>query len=84
MAMKGKIIRNLTDYDQRLVWVEFENPDAVSCANCGACRSCGSEAQLYNSGVYRVSGHFLVSPQDENRRFHEFTPRILDIYEWRE
>ena len=82
--MKGKIISNIKNYDGRLVWVEFENPDAASCANCGACGPGGDEAELYRSGVYRVDGHFLVSPNEENVGFHEFTPRILAIYEWQE
>ncbi|MGX8701059.1 hypothetical protein [Caproiciproducens sp.] len=82
--MKGKIIRNLTDYNGKPVWVEFENPDACSCANCGACRSSDAEAHLYTSGVYRAEGHFLVSLTNEEHRFHEFTPRILAIYEWQE
>ncbi len=67
-----------------MVWVEFENPDACSCANCGACGPSTSEAHLYLSDVYRVEGHFLVSPNDEGIRFHEFTPRILSIYAWQE
>lgn len=83
MTMKGKIIRSLKDYDGKPVWVEFENPDACSCANCGACRSSDAEAHLYTSGVYRAEGHFLVA-ENEKDRFHEFTPRILAIYEWLE
>lgn len=80
--MKGKIIRDIKEYNGQLVWVEFENPDACSCANCGACRSSDAEAHLYTSGVYRAEGHFLVSPTDAKQSFHEFTPRILSIYEW--
>ena len=82
--MKGKIINNIKDYGGRLVWVEFENPDAASCANCGACGLGDAEAHLYPSGVYRVDGHFLVSPEEGTLSFHEFTPRILAIYEWQE
>lgn len=81
--MKGQLIRDLKKYNGRLVWVEFENPDGCSCANCGACRSSDAEAHLYASGVYRAEGHFLVSPHQEDS-FHEFTPRILAIYEWLE
>lgn len=82
--MKGKIIRNLGDYNGKLVWVEFENPDAASCANCGACGTAALEAQCYESGVYRAEGRFLVSREDEKVSFHEFTPRIVAIYEWQE
>jgi hypothetical protein len=82
--MKGKIIRDLKEYSGKLVWVEFENPDACSCANCGACGASIDEAHLYTSGTYRVEGHFLVSTKDAKQSFHEFTPRILSIYEWQE
>lgn len=82
--MKGKIISSLADHSGKLVWVEFENPDEVSCANCGACGSCDDEAHLYISGVYRVKGHFLISAADETVTYHEFTPRIVSIYEWQE
>ena len=82
--MKGSIICNLGEHNGELVWVEFENPDACSCANCGACGASQEEAHLYHSGVYRAEGHFLVSPGDVSLRFHEFTPRILSIYEWQE
>lgn len=82
--MKGKIIQNLQDYNGSLVWVEFENLDACSCANCGACGPATSEAHLYSSDVYRAEGHFLVSTKDEKISFHEFTPRIIAIYEWQE
>lgn len=84
IAMKGKLIKNLTKYNGEPVWVEFENPDACSCANCGACGPSGAEAQLYKSGVYRAEGHFLVSESDAALSFHEYTPRILAIYEWLE
>lgn len=82
--MKGKIIHDLKKYENQYVWVEFENPDACSCANCGACRSSDAESHIYASGVYRVEGHFLISAKDKNVRYHEFIPRILNIYEWTE
>ncbi|HEX2985286.1 MAG TPA: hypothetical protein VHO71_00560 [Caproiciproducens sp.] len=82
--MKGSIIHNLQEYNNKLVWVEFENPDAVSCANCGVCGISDSEAALCSSGVYRLEGHFLVSPRQEEVRVHEYMPRIVAIYEWHE
>lgn len=80
--MKGKIIHNLMEYSGKLVWVEFEDPDACSCANCGACRSSDAEADLYESGIYQVEGRFLISEKDPSVRYLEFMPRILAIYEW--
>lgn len=82
--MNGKIIHNLKEYNQKLVWVEFENADTVSCANSNAYGLSGDEAQTYLSGLYRVDGHFLVSQKDTSLSFHEFTPHILAIYEWQE
>lgn len=82
--MRGKIIRNLMAYNGGMVWVEFQNPGACSCANDGTCCLSGAELQLYQNGVYRAEGHFLVSPTDIGISFHEFTPRILTIYEWQE
>jgi hypothetical protein len=81
--MKGKQIQNLADYNGKQVWVEFQDPNAVSCANCGACGLSDEEANLYVDGVYRVNGHFLVSDKDETKSFHEFSPRITAVYEWK-
>ena len=80
--MKGNVIKNLKPYEGKLVWVEFGDPDACCCANCGACLSSDEEFQLYRSGVYRVEGHFLVAADAPETSFHEYTPRILAIYEW--
>ncbi|MCH3971480.1 MAG: hypothetical protein LKE53_01705 [Oscillospiraceae bacterium] len=80
--MKGKKLRDLSDKEGKLVWVEFENPDAATCENCGACGSARRANAVYKDGVYRVQGHFLVSPQDANVYFHEFIPRIIGFYEW--
>jgi hypothetical protein len=81
--MKGKIIRNLKEFNKKLVWVEFGDPNTVGCANDDDYALGGVEAQLYSSGVYRVDGHFLVSQKDANLSFHEFIPRIIAVYEWR-
>jgi len=82
--MKGKIIHNLKEYTEKLVWVEFENSETVSCANANAYGLRGDETQTYLSGLYRVDGHFLVSQKDKSLSFHEFTPHVLAIYEWQE
>ena len=81
--MKCKIIYNLREFNKKLVWVEFRAPDTVGCANDDDYALGGVQMQLYSSGVYRVEGHFLVSSKDVNLSFHEFTPHILAIYEWR-
>ena len=84
MAMKGKSIRTLENYDNQIVWVEFENPDAASCENCGACGPRGPEERCLPDGTYRVNGQFLVSLTDESVRFHVCMPRIQGIYEWKD
>ena len=81
--MKGKIIRSLKEFDKKLVWVEFGDTNTVGCANDDDYALGGVEAQLFSSGVYRVEGHFLVSQNDVNLSFHEFTPCIIAVYEWR-
>jgi len=82
--MKGNKICNLTDYNGKRVWVEFQDPNAVSCANCGACGLSEEEENLYTDGVYCADGHFLVSLTDARHSFHEFSPRIVAVYEWQE
>lgn len=82
--MKGNKISSLNDYNGKSVWVEFQDPNAVSCANCGACGLSEEEELLYKDGVYRVEGHFLTSLTDAKQSFHEFSPRIVAVYEWQE
>ncbi len=81
--MKGKKLNGLSGADGSLVWVEFENPDAATCENCGACGAARQANSIYKNGIYRVSGHFLVSPENKNICFHEYIPRITAIYEWK-
>ncbi|HCA72202.1 MAG TPA: hypothetical protein DHW78_08955 [Ruminococcaceae bacterium] len=81
--MKGKKLSSLSGQEGSLVWVEFENPDMATCENCGACGSARAANSVYKDGVYRVKGRFLVSPEDSDIYFHEFTPRIVGIYEWK-
>ncbi|ARP50856.1 MULTISPECIES: hypothetical protein [Caproicibacterium] len=80
--MKGKKLKGLTGLDGKCVWVEFEDPDEATCENCGACGTSRLANAVYQDGVYRVEGHFLVSPQNPKLFFHEFIPRICGIYEW--
>lgn len=80
--MKGKKLSGLTGREGTLVWVEFENPDAATCENCGACGAAREANSVYKDGVYRIEGHFLISPKDPSVYFHEFVPRIQGIYEW--
>lgn len=82
--MKKEKLPNLSGREGELVWVEFESADCASCENCGACGTARLANQVYQSGVYRVQGHFLVSPRDESLYFHEFIPRIQAFYAWEE
>ncbi|WOC32944.1 MULTISPECIES: hypothetical protein [Caproicibacterium] len=80
--MKGKKLAGLAGLDDALVWVEFENPDAATCENCGACGAASQANAVYRDGVYRVQGHFLVSQENPDVCLHEFIPRIQGIYAW--
>jgi predicted molibdopterin-dependent oxidoreductase YjgC len=82
--MKGQKLQTLSGQEGKLVWVEFQSADSASCENCGACGTARLANQVYHSGVYRVEGHFLVSPEDKNVYFHEFIPRIEAFYTWEE
>lgn len=81
--MKGTKLNGLSGQEGTLVWVEFEDPDAATCENCGACGTASLANSVYKDGIYRVEGHFLVSPDDSSVYFHEFIPRIQGIYEWK-
>lgn len=80
--MKGKKLSGLTGQEGKLVWVGFEDPCAASCENCGACGTASLANAVYKDGIYRVEGHFLVSPVDPKVCFNEFIPRIQELYEW--
>lgn len=82
--MKGKKLSGIKGMEGALVWIEFEDPCAATCENCGACGTAAAANSVYKDGVYRVEGHFLVSPEDKNIYFHEYVPRIQAIYEWKE
>ena len=82
--MKGKLIENLTDYNGKIVWVEFGDSSTVGCANDDDYALGGVDAQPFSSDVYRAEGHFLVSTKDSSLSFHEFAPHISAIYEWQE
>lgn len=79
--MKGKLIYSLDRYDGKTVWVKFENPDAASCENCGACGPRGPEERIFPDGLYQVDGQFLISLTDKSLSVHECSPRIQAIYE---
>lgn len=80
--MKGKIIRNLRDYNGKTVWVEFGEQITVGCANDHNCGLGDAKEKLYTSGLYRVEGHFLISQKDKSISLQEFTPDIIAICEW--
>lgn len=80
--MKGKEIVGLSGYEGKLVWVEFEDPEAATCENCGACGSSVLANSVYRDGLYRVQGHLLVSPADPQVYFSEYIPRIQRFYAW--
>lgn len=84
ITIKGKIIRDLKDYDGRLVFVEFESQNSVGCSNDDDYALGGANAQPFSNDVYRVEGHFLISTKNSSISFHEFTPHIGAIYEWQE
>ena len=81
--MKGKCLYNLSDYQDQIVWVEFEAGCSVSCDyEEGPSTEIDRLADQFQNGCHRVRKNELVFCEDESISVFQFNSLIAGIYEW--
>ena len=83
--MKGKCLYNLSEYQGKVVWVEFEAGYNVSCDyEEGPSTEIDRLADQFQNGRYRVEKNELIFCEDESISVFQFNSLISGIYEWTE
>lgn len=81
--MKGDVVRNVTEFDGKIVYVEFGFQSITICGSEEETdKYIGELQEEYQDGLFMVNGDSLTSVNNGEFGVHKYHNLIDSIYEW--